>query len=343
MDSGEIDKYQFIVDDLKREMDDSENFDVVREDVRTKLNDRLAWATGESLTEYIQQNKLTMAAFDELRNFSAELSFVALAKDALANENGNLSVVDLFENPPNPSNVKSLEETYYEAIADFNKAFLIEHLDRFSKTHIVRFLSESIGRRSISREFIDVMKLSPNAPAEIRQSLVGGNWNDVKGSNTARSANSNWYDTAISIEDDVHYQMTIGKDLIKDAQFSAARHIYLNLARIIRESGREFKFLEDRIKIHLDLDCHFLYRRIILCLLADKDTLLAERVLESIGESDQVFAKSIMKMRCSNLIASVSAYDGDLFRKAILELIPESESIGTEMFLVSKIFPDIEI
>ncbi len=324
-------------------MDDSENFELVREDVRIKLNDRLTWATGESLTEYIQQNKLTMAAYDELRNFSAEPSFVALAKRALENETGNLSVVDLFENPPNPSNVKSLEETYYEAIADFNKAFLIEHLDQFSQTHIVRFLAESIGRRQISREFIDVMKLSPDAPAAIRQSLVGGNWHDVKGSNTTMSTNSNWYDTAGSIEDNVLYQMTIGKDLIKAAQYSAARHIYLNLAQTIRESGREFQFLEDGIKINLNPTCNFLYRRIILCLLADDDVVLTERVLESIGESDPVFAKSIVKTQCSNLIAAVSAHDNVLFRTAVLDLIPESELIGIEMFLISKIFPEIEI
>ena len=166
-------------------------FEAIYEDFKKKFEKTKSWVIGSADWPVFQkQNDLKMAALDELTDLFGKVGeekFLDLAKTSISLDSYKCDPTKLFGLIKD----KEMERVYYLKIAEVNKEFLTSILEDIPIETTVRFLSESIGSANISKEMIESMKYSPDAPKEYRNSLKTGNW---EGTDQKQLPKKNWYD-----------------------------------------------------------------------------------------------------------------------------------------------------
>ena len=166
-------------------------FEGIYEEFKRRYEKTKNWLIGSAdWPEFQKQNSLKLAALDELTNLFdkvGEEKFVELAKTSISLDRCKCSPMKLFGLIKDDE----LERNYYLKIAEFNREFLVSILSEIPIETTMTFLTESIGNQNISKELVESMKYSPDAPLEYRESLKTGNWD---GTVEKQLPKKNWYD-----------------------------------------------------------------------------------------------------------------------------------------------------
>jgi hypothetical protein len=182
-----------------------------------------------------------------------ELAYSALSLEKQNHEKQNFNHKHLSEEYYGESEINN---KYNEELAKFNKKFIMKNLYTFPIDNIMRFLCTSLALGEISKEFIDAMKLSPEAPKEYREPLIKGVWNSIKekfSNKNVEDKEKKWYEVDEIVDE---------KSMISEAD---------NLAL-----GDDFERAVEIYKSLSSID----YSKIILCYLADRNVLWAELYIE---------------------------------------------------------------
>jgi hypothetical protein len=106
-------------------------------------------------------------------------TFLDLLRSAMINEDNVPLIRELFIENKNPDLMEKLEKEYNDALNQFNRDFLLEHMDKLSPEILIKFLCRCIRENCFQPNFVEAIKLSPLAPSEIRHSLLKSKWSDV--------------------------------------------------------------------------------------------------------------------------------------------------------------------
>ena len=162
-------------------------FEELADEIDRKYTDLLSWAVGDSAAGYTTGYKLSKAALSEIRDVyekTGQDKFIELIKSAIIEDTSSPILGDLFcrfdnfpdDNPLGPDNdtpgiIRDLEKSYHESLFEFNRRFLASMIHQVPINILISFLVNQIANKGLSLEFIDRIKLHPNAPSEIRNSL----------------------------------------------------------------------------------------------------------------------------------------------------------------------------
>lgn len=159
-------------------------FEAISNEIDTNHSDLCSWASGQTAEAFAQRHKLSKAALAEIKNLyekTGSSEFVKLVRSAVMEDTNSPNLADLFcrfdgvsrsnNTDETDQTIRDLEKCYYEALFNFNRIYLASILDKVPMDILIRFLIEQIGVKGLSLEFINRIKLHPDAPCEIRDSL----------------------------------------------------------------------------------------------------------------------------------------------------------------------------
>ena len=232
-----------------------------------------SWALGtDTWSEYKKQYDLKVAALKELIHLfetAGEENFIKLAETAISLNTGGCSPADLFGMIKDEKNRKEIEKSYYLKIEEINKEFLVSVLSEIPIETTMKFLSDSVGTNNFSKELIESMKYSPDAPNKFRDAMKTGNWSRDNLSINAKDENKkadNWYDLK---EYTVNEHIEEADALALNNNIPVAIKIY---------------------KINLDkTNANTILPKLILCYLADGDSVSAKVHLEKLDGNNPHF------------------------------------------------------
>ena len=124
----------------------------------------------------IQAAKDGSLALKEFHEKVGHKVFVEIIKDIMKQEVDVPMIPELFVYN---EDYDDLEKEYYEALNNFQREFFLEHIDRFDPKTLMTFICRCIRESCFRINFVELMKLSPLAPPEERQSLLKSEWSNV--------------------------------------------------------------------------------------------------------------------------------------------------------------------
>ena len=248
---------------------------------------------------YKKKYQLKIAALNEFQDLYSkvgEKNFIKLAFSAITLNEGLCSPTELFIDGD------QLEQKYYIQLREFNKRFLIDNITNVPINITLKFLTESLVEGNISKDFIDAMKLSPDAPIEYRNSLKSGKWDNDKEEEEGKKEKGNmeiknkyWYDVEEMKESE--------EDQIKEADLLALNNKFEESIRIYKTFIRE------------NTSSDLIYK-MLLCIIASDDIILAKRELERTEEVD-VFINTFEYRLIKELIPCIENIDYTSFNSCI--------------------------
>jgi hypothetical protein len=257
--------------------------------IRIEYEDQLQkrkWTMGtEDWDEYKKEHQLKNAALntlEDLFNKVGKNKFLQLASSAISIDNGCCSPNRLFNEDENTE----LEKKYNQELKEFNKNFLMKNLSNFPIEKILKFLSDSLAFGELSKEFIDAMKLSPDAPIEYRESLKKGFWSLKKDV----VEDKKWYEIE-ELKDNEEDTIQTANIFALQNDFEKAIQIFKSILNETNESS--------------------IFPKIILCHLANEDVIDAKMNLDRWNITDKEFYEK--------LISCVGSYDEINFVKLLRE------------------------
>ncbi len=268
------------------------DFAIIDKEFEQLHEDRKSWAIGnEHWPEYKKEYLLKKAALSELIDLfknAGEENFLELADTAVLNDENYCSPVDLFEMIQDEKLRKKLEESYYTQVSELNRGFLSSLLPKIPIETTIKFLSFSVGTNNMSKELIDNMNLSPDAPIKYRESLKKGDWTGEGEKETREEIL--WHN--------VEEKETAG-DIIKEADAFALNGKFEN-------SIRMYENLIENLAVELDTEMlNVVLFKLVLCCIAVDDIILA-------GEKLRKYYSIILSERrniLSKIIETVENYD----------------------------------
>lgn len=262
-----------------------------------------AFKSGPLHLDHVNSHRLSSAALkqlDEIYTEAGRETFLKLFSEAIVADRGNCNMADFFnmltgnnELSPDPKSdtqlatAKRLEEEYYLAVVDFSRRYLASIAHEVPINSVVKFMSFGVGNGELSKELVERMKFSPDAPLKFREQALKGGWAHLTPKTDATSIKNDvivedkpWYEVRMTEEENIQEEldkvelMSISQAAVSgrhhdDARsFQEASKIYLNLGVrlfLLRNTSPPGKLIQHRGQ---DIPSHICFQRAMLCSLA---------------------------------------------------------------------------
>ena len=163
------------------------NFDEIQQKILDKETEDKK--RGSNWIYYKDEWSIKRKAFAELKSLYEKLGgdqFMKLASSTILFDSAFCDPYPLFGLLPESDNIDELVNQYEEELAEVNKKFLskfIVNADSSVHSYIIEYLVGSIGTETISKEFIDALRLNPDSTLFSKEnieaygeSLKDGDW-----------------------------------------------------------------------------------------------------------------------------------------------------------------------
>lgn len=217
----------------------SEAFDEVDNVITEFFEDKTTYCSSGMLHEAFDEHRLAKAALLQLKTLYEKTNhetFLALTKDAILEDTGSPELFTLFEYFDN----ENLEHTYEQELDEFKRNFFVNILKDVPFNLLVRFLVESIGDGSITKEVVDRMLLHPDAPQDLKDLVrISKNFNDVCDMGERMKKDKKWHDFPKS-PSDLITEMLIQTDehryCITEKEYPILGNLFKNIGDLFLEN-----------------------------------------------------------------------------------------------------------